>query len=151
MVTYEQANTGISLKSDLSEQHSGRKIDVPLKRAQQDVAPPIPQVPNRWHRPMLLQHRTDDNEPCTPRLPTAWRPQEGHLAKWCQPTEPTVWWRSLSTKNPWFLQDAIQPDGSFLSHWYVDCLEPSQYLWLLHSTLTDPRTGLVISLMLKGD
>jgi hypothetical protein len=37
---------------------------------------------------MLL--RTDDNEPCTPRLPTAWSPQKGHLAEWCQPTGPTV-------------------------------------------------------------
>jgi hypothetical protein len=39
------------------------------KWAQQDAAPPIPQVPNRCHQSMLL--RTDDNEPCTPRLPTA--------------------------------------------------------------------------------
>jgi hypothetical protein len=80
------------------------------KRAQQDAAPPIP--PNRWHRPMLLQHRTDDKEPCTPRLPTAWSPQEGHLTKWCQPTGPTV------RRHSRYAEDSgVHPTGG------IDCLE----------------------------
>jgi hypothetical protein len=30
--------------------------------------------------PMVSTYRTNCTEPCTPRLPTAWSPQEGHLA-----------------------------------------------------------------------
>jgi hypothetical protein len=39
---------------------------------------------------MVSTYRTNCTEPCTPRLPTACSPQEGHLTRWCQPTGPTV-------------------------------------------------------------